>query len=693
MHRPPISITRPLLLALLAFAFLGLALIPRTLGLADFITTDEAYHWIDRTERFSAAVAGQHWADTLLTGHPGVTTMWLGSIGRALEQNYGRADPHIPELVAHLAWLRLPIAIMHALVVAIAFLLLYRLFGQAIALIASFLWATAPYLIAHGRLLHLDANLADFVVLSILFLLVAYAERTNIVRQSPHFGYLCASGICAGLALLTKGPALIMLPFVGLTLLGLVIQNRQQAGVRPSFRQLLVLAIRSIPRAVFVYSCWLAIALLVVYALWPALWVTPGAALERYIGEITTNGGRPNGDGQFFLGRANADPGPLFYPIADLFRSTPVMLIGLFAAVVFALRTWLRQRHRPFEPTPPSVRYLAVLAAFVLFWTLVMTLGPKKFDRYILPTWPVLIILAAAGLASLVAAIPRRSLRIIVLSLGLATELATIAWYQPYYLSYYNPLLGGGRVAQQIFLIGWGEGMDQVGVYLQERPDLRYGPVLSALGATLQPFVPVDVRDVEDFGRLPANYAIVYRESLQREANPALYAQLQTTVALQTITIHGIDYAWIYQLPRPFRQPIDAWFGEALRLRGFTLEQSPNRITLTPAWDVRVRPAGDYQVFVHLLNQQGTRVAEINLPPGGGDAPPTSAWQAGQQIAVPFPLELPPNLAPGEYQLVMGVYAVASGTRLPLRGGLLADPGVAGNDALLITTVRLPNGH
>ncbi len=45
-------------------------------------------------------------------------------------------------------------------------------------------------------------------------------------------------------------------------------------------------------------------------------------------------------------------------------------------------------------------RALLALGAFVLFWTLVMTLGPKKFDRYVLPTWPAIEILAAAGLAA-----------------------------------------------------------------------------------------------------------------------------------------------------------------------------------------------------------------------------------------------------------------------------------------------------
>ena len=110
--------------------------------------------------------------------------------------------------------------------------------------------------------------------------------------------------------------------------------------------------------------------------------------------------------------------------------------------------------------------------------------------------------------------------------------------------------------------------MDQVGAWLSARPDIGYGPVLSALGRTLQPFVPVDVRGVEDFGRVPANYAVVYIESVQRAANPPLYAAIGETVPLHVIVIHGIEYARIHQLPRPFVTPLAARFGEGLRLRG-----------------------------------------------------------------------------------------------------------------------------
>ena len=216
----------PALIALL----LGVAaLLPRVLGLADFITTDEAYHWIARTERFADAIADRRWAATIQTGHPGVTLMWLGSLGLAFERAAGPGWAGAPPLVAHLAWLRLPGALLQALLIPAGYLLLRRLLTPATALVAALLWATAPYLIAHARLLHLDALLASFVTFSVLLLLLAIEQRTQNKEQKREQNafVLCSlfsvlgSGIFAGLALLTKGPALILLPFAGLLLFAL----------------------------------------------------------------------------------------------------------------------------------------------------------------------------------------------------------------------------------------------------------------------------------------------------------------------------------------------------------------------------------------------------------------------------------------------------------------------------------------
>jgi hypothetical protein len=682
-----------------AFALGLLALVPRVTGLADFATTDEVYHWIGRTERFVYALANRQWSDTHQTGHPGVTVMWLGSLGLWLERTaVANGWASVNNAVEHLSWLRLPAAVLQSALVPAAYLLLRRLVRPNTALLAGLLWATAPYLIAHSRLLHLDALLTSFVTFSLLLMLLACADPQRIAWRP-----LIGSAACMGLALLTKGPALIALPFMGLLLFVLL------PGLDPNepwSRQVLV----RLWRSVRLYVAWLGIALLVVIALWPALWVSAGHALHSYTDEILSNGGRPNGDGQFFLGQAVGDPGPLFYPVVNLFRMTPATLFGLLATSLLlwrAVRVW-RGKTGANEPNgsaeaPHEARNLWALLAFVAFWTLVMTLGPKKFDRYVLPTWPAIEILAAAGLAALGRLLARGVARfaptltgwlrpsgIVAVALIGALLASNLAFFHPYYLSYYNPLLGGGPAAERNLLIGWGEGMDQVGAWLAEQPDIGYGPVLSALGATLQPFVPVLVRDVDDFGRMPANYAVVYLESVQREANPQLYAQLQQTVPLHTVRIHGIDYATIYQLPRPFTHPLDFEWADALRLRGVSIEQDGQQVVVTPAWDVRAPLQQDVMVFVRLLDANGQRVAGIDVVPGGADYPPTSAWQPGRQIAVPLPMALPADLPPGEYRLVLGLYDMASGARLPITQGVAADAALDGPEVALLTMLRLP---
>jgi hypothetical protein len=272
----------------------------------------------------------------------------------------------------------------------------------------------------------------------------------------------------------------------------------------------------------------------------------------------------------------------------------------------------------------------------------------------------------------------------------LLPQAALLAWFHPHYLSYYNPLLGGGSVAQRSFLIGWGEGMEEVGAWLRARPDIGAGQVVSALPPTLQPFVPVPVRAMETLDSAPANYAVVYLESLQRGDRPELYARVTATVPLHTVRIHGIEYATIHQLARPFSTPVGATFADALHLRGYTAAVVGQRLVVTPAWDLRAALPSDVLLFLHLLDATGRRVASVDVPPGGASLPPTSQWQPGQQIAVPLPIDLPADLPPGVYTLSLGLYEPGSFARLPLSSGPAADPANAGDNAALLGQIQLP---
>ena len=611
-----------------------LALLPRVGALADFVTYDEAYHWIGRTERFYDALPTGNWPETYQTGHPGVTVMWLGSLGLWLEQalhntiSWNTTAP----LLAHLAWMRLPSAILHALLVPIAYLLMRQLITPRTALFAALLWATNPFLMAHARLLHMDALLTDFVACSLFSLLLACQQHNKTTNaQSRATGWwLSGSGVFAGLALLTKGPALILLPMAGLllfwqlptpTLTTLLVKSVQplgaqaarlpQVGVwrcqtptlspRPHVStESLIARLRT---SLATYLRWLAVALFIVLLLWPALWSTPVMALDGYRNKILGEGRNPFVNAQFFFGQTVSDPGPLFYPVSTIFRMTPLTLIGIL------LLPLIVRRHTQDNSTQRQV--LVVLTACILFWMLVMTLGPKKFDRYLLPIWPLLLVLAATGWNTLLQLIEHwlaqtarrnnhqpanntlplthRLLPIGFLSILAMALLYPIIAYHPTYLSYYNPLLGGGKVAQQTLLIGWGEGNDKVGTYLSKQIEQTPGAILATDTRLLEPFVNVPVLHLSKLNEGIASYAVLDLPSLQRNLYPERFATIQQEPPLHRITMHDIEYAQIFQLPHPCAHPINAQFAESLHLHGVTITRQTNVITVTPSWGVHAQ--------------------------------------------------------------------------------------------------------
>jgi 4-amino-4-deoxy-L-arabinose transferase-like glycosyltransferase len=583
-------------------------------------------------------------------------------------------------------------------------------------MLAGALWAASPFLIAHGRLLHLDALLTSFMTLSVLLLLATTNDgtfkRSNVLT-------LVGSGVFAGLALLTKAPSLFLLPFAGLLLIALTKDERRKTkdeGSRQSFVFRLSSFVFSQLRAVMpIYLLWLGTAALVAVALWPALWVAPRTAIGDVVYEIASNGGAPEPAGNFFLGQAVDAPGWLFYPAVLLWRTTPLTLIGLALLPLALIRAspWpvVRSPLRDTTDHGPRTtdmlrlwverRILLALLAFVLLFGLMMSVEPKKFDRYLLPIWPALEILAAAGLMRILdwrlqildwannkSKIKNQKSKILFALVVLQAGI-TLAWYHPYYLGYYNPLLGGGATAQRVMLVGWGEGMDQVGAWLRARPDLKRGPVLSWIPPTLAPFVPASpgVLDLRvPLIREPSSYAVLYSRSVQRKESAVAEAYVRQSPPLYVLRMHGMEYASIHQLPRPFDTPLDAMFGDGLHLRGFSMRRDARALTIAPAWDIQADQPGGRFVFVHLLAPDGRRVAQVDALLDQGMFP---SWQAGQQFDTPFPLALPADIAPGRYQVVLGVYT-PDGGRLPLRRGPAAPADLDGPEALLVTSIDIP---
>ncbi len=93
----------------------------------------------------------------------------------------------------------------------------------------------------------------------------------------------------------------------------------------------------------------------------------------------------------------------------------------------------------------------------------------------------------------------------------------------------------------------------------------------------------------------------------------------------------------------------------------------------------------DFTVFTQLLAADGRYIAGHDSPPDGGHTP-TGYWQANDLVFDAHTINLPPDLPPGEYRLVVGMYD-ATGARLPF----FAPDGTPFPDAAIpVQTVHLP---
>ncbi len=658
----------------LSYGLVGVvALLLRVLDLGAFISGDEADFWIHRSGLFLLALQRGDYAATAITTHPGVTTMWLGSAGILLRQFLFESGLLQQESMATLLVLyRLPVVLVHVVGILVGYGMLRRMVPAAVALLAALLWATDPFVVAFSRVLHVDGLAATFGMLSLLAACLFW-------NHTRHMGWLLFSGACAGLAIVSKSPALVLVPAVSL----LAVFSVRRAPPAHLARGLLAQA-----GVLLIWGLACAAAATLV---WPAVWDAPARVYEVLRVGVEVEGGSPHMMGNFFLGRKVDAPGPLFYPVSLVMRATPWALVGLLL-LPLALRN-------------PQLKYssrdIAFLAGFAILFIVAMSLFPKKFNRYLIPCFPAIVTIAAAGLVSgmehLIALIARVSQRWQktndpshqtpaphpLSSVGLPPALVSVLalgailhgfWWHTYGIAYFSELFGGARAGPRTFVVGWGEGYGQVAKYLNRQPDITDVMTLTRWGSSLNAFLKEGAYSAgPDDGQIPdkTGYIVVYiRHVLGGDASPPFDQFYQRTTPLHTVTIHGVDYAWIYDAPVPVSTTLEADFGLLIHTSGYTLDASAVRssgvLTLSTQFQARTPIATDYLLFAYVFDAAGQRVAQIDVPPAGPHTP-TSSWEPGRYQFWSHPLPLPRNLPAGRYRVAYGLYNPADFSRLPLQ--------------------------
>ncbi len=539
----------------------------RLLSLDAHWSSDEA-RWLNRSEQFMSAVKQGEFSEVLVAYHPGVTTMWLAGLRTFW------TEPRIDvQNLTHARWF---IGIVVWAGIGIACFLLYKLFGQWIALAGFACLATSPLLLAQSRRVHTDALATIFILLTVLLFLLFCQNRQD-------HRYLSLSGVAFGLALLSKSYALILLPWIPLCLF--IFWKKRTEDFQAHVAEMLA---------------FLNCTALTVLILWPIFW-TPilgmlilclfgltlllfremknghspiGLLIITFVGlilicvqatqtvwhvfdrvnwAVTT----PHEVEHFFLGKVVNDPGWLFYPFVLTIKSTPLMLP---LALLGCFLLWKQREHS--EKTAHQFRTLLLLVAGVVLFTVCLSVTNKKFSRYLLPAFPMLEILAAIGFVEGLkwsyAAIRSRfgtaetakykiALAVITCTSFFLIQAAPVLARHPYYGTYYN-LCWKLTDITKIITVGEASGLDIAANYLNQKPSAHRLRVQVSPLATefvqyyLQGFA---YRADRRRGRTP-DYEVVYIRDSQIGRVPqtgTLNGELEAI-----ITLNGIDQIWIYRV-------------------------------------------------------------------------------------------------------------------------------------------------
>lgn len=506
---------------LLALFVLVLGVSVRAGELDAMVNVDLYLFWSRRIVRFMQAIGSGELQHTSQSHHPGVTFMWLAGL---LWQYFGVVDAALDPFKVRLAVV--PVVTIGSLFPLASFGLMLRLLGRGrtwIALMVAVLFATEPLLVAHSRNAHLDVMVTSFSWLAVLAALIAKRERS--------LRWAAGSGALLGLALLTKLSAAGYALGIALVFVAAFVLEKGRRG-----------------RLVGSLALIVVVSAAVVFACWPALWVSPLQVLERLHKGLTTEVDKM---GPFmFLGQTGKLDLPFWiYGVFLVYLVTPEFFlpaIGLLAA----WRT-LESRSRAFA-----------LNAFVASLPLIVLVLKSNHvgNRYLIPMLPIFGTLAGVALARFVTWLREethtrwiRCAAEAVLPLLILFRIARLVALYPLPITYCSSWTGVD--CSERFHTGWGEGMKQAAQFAARTSAERaYNETLTIFGgayaATMKVWTPL--RTTKELAE--AHLLVLYLPDQQRKVPTAQaieeYARSNQVAPLHEVKLAGRTYVTVYPGPR-----------------------------------------------------------------------------------------------------------------------------------------------
>jgi hypothetical protein len=263
----------------------------------------------------------------------------------------------------------------------------------------------------------------------------------------------------------------------------------------------------------------------------------------------------------FLNGEISTEGWPWFFPYAFLVK-TP---LAVFPILVLALLSWKilwgklgwKAAWGRFYTTAPLWIFLAV------FWAFAMHSHLNIGHRHILPTYPVMYILAGSAISWLGYVAERTPTKRWLNWLGKGLLLGSLGWLMveslstwPNYLAYFNQVVGGPRHGYKHLVdssLDWGQDLPALKKWLEARGmtnERVLNLYLSYFGTGEPIYYGIDAV------KLPVKYA-----SLPREARP-MY--VPGTYCISATYLQGV----YREYPEPWDERLEAKYRESLLFRG-----------------------------------------------------------------------------------------------------------------------------
>jgi 4-amino-4-deoxy-L-arabinose transferase-like glycosyltransferase len=383
-------------------------------------------------------------------------TLWLlDRLGRA-----GWIDDPIAHQAELLPALRLGTLWIWAVAAGLTALWARRLFGPNAMVMATWMFALGPNLLAHGPLLTMEMPMtaASAGVLLLFWRWIETGERK----------WFWMSAAACGLAFSLKFTAVVLPPLLGLAWwdalrrrgVGVLASGRVVAGRMAGFValmlavDLLVTGFAAIPPSESVGphptidGHWPASLGRLLETPWPQDWVA-FAIQARH---------QRSGGPSYLLGERRVDGWWSYYLVALAVK------VPLGAWLIALARWWFGRR------VDPSARgRFATIVALGFLGLASLGSGRNYGVRYLLPVAPAAIVWASA-----LAEGPRRGR--LAAWIGLAGMAAAVASSHPHEVTYFNVLAGGTEGGRRVLSdsnLDWGQGARALARLQAERPEMR----------------------------------------------------------------------------------------------------------------------------------------------------------------------------------------------------------------------------